>query len=104
MTEKTATPETAFRQDLSGELQGPEIVANFRNPKGSKDPFTANYTYSVEARSLRPIKVEIEGTTDGVNWEIYRKYMTSGSSIWKKLVWSDAPFYKKLEFVADLCS
>lgn len=100
--EKTVTPDTAFRISLSNEIQGPEIIANFKNPKGSIDPLTGGYTYSVEMRANKLLNVAIAGSKGGNLWEIYNGGTNRyGSNAWKKLVWNNAPYYSQLEFIIE---
>jgi hypothetical protein len=107
--EKTSSLGIGLMQSLSDEILGPEIVINFRNPQWSKPGFENLYTYSVEARSSEPNDVIIYGTKDGSNWETYeasgKKFRSSGNLFdWKKISWTGAPRFSKLEFALANCN
>lgn len=107
--EKTSSLGIGLMQSLSDEILGPEIVINFRNPQWEKFAFEDLYTYSVEVRSSEPNDVIIYGTRDGSNWENYeasgKKARSSGNSFdWKKITWTKAPRFSKLEFALANCN
>jgi hypothetical protein len=107
--EKTSSLGIGLMQSLSDEILGPEIVANFKNPQWSKIAFEDLYTYSVEVRSSEPVDVVIYGTRDGSNWEAYREsgknFRSSGNLFdWKKISWTAAPRFSRLEFALADCN
>jgi len=107
--EKTSSLGIGLMQSLSDEILGPQIVINFRNPQWSKPGFENLYTYSVEVRSSEPNDVVIYGTKDGSNWETYEasgKKFRSGENLfnWKKISWTGAPRFSKLEFALANCN
>lgn len=103
--QRSVSPDIAFRESLSDEILGPEVIANFRNPKGSKELFKESYTYGVEVRTIEPLNIMIVGTRDSEHWEAYSNANKKvGTNSWKELVWESAPLFTKLEFMADYCT
>jgi hypothetical protein len=90
----------ALRDSNNGdaiEFSGPRIVVNLKD-ENYKRLAGGLYSYSVWARSENTIAIGLRGTTDLSNWVWVGSPFKSSSMGWTKLEWTNAPYYKVVEF------
>lgn len=84
---------------------GPKIVANFRDETWTKGN-EGLYNYIVSVRSsIYPLDIYLYyPKLSGKEWVYYYEYQTyrDENEGWSTISWIDAPFFKKLEFKADI--
>jgi hypothetical protein len=90
----------ALRDANNGEVigfSGPRIVVNLKD-ENYKRLAGGLYSYSVWARSENTITIGLRGTADLSNWVWVGSPLKSSSKGWTKLEWTNAPYYKVVEF------
>ena len=79
------------------EFSGPRIVVNLKD-ENYRRLAGGLYSYSVWARSENTITIGLRGTADLSNWVWVGSPLKSSSKGWTKLEWTNAPYYRVVEF------